>query len=90
MSLEYFTNEKYKILKTLLEYEISIDGIKYSPLTQDDLAKLCKLGKSKVNKLIKELIFNRYIFKLNGKRGKYSLSNESYRVIDQINGIEDK
>lgn len=88
MSLEYFTNEKYKILKILFDYEVSINDKRFSPLSQDDIATICKIGKNKVNKIINELIRLNYVVRTDNKRGSYSLTDRSHSLIYTINSKE--
>lgn len=73
MSLEYFVNDKYKVLSCMAERQISVNGYQIIKLSQQEIADILQLSKVKVNSLISELKTAGYLVQLTA-RGKYSLT----------------
>ncbi|EPB8176402.1 winged helix-turn-helix transcriptional regulator [Clostridium perfringens] len=82
MSIEMFANDRYKVLKLLSESELSIRGNLYVSLSQQEIADLAHFSKMKINKILNELIKEGYVILHNNKRGKYSVTDKGYLVLD--------
>lgn len=82
--LEYFTNDKYKILKLLKANEIKVKEDTYVPLSQQEIADMVYFAKVKTNKLLNELINVGFVVPYKGKKGKYALTEKSYKLIKII------
>ena len=55
MGLEYFANDKYRVLECMAERQISVKGSTVIKLTQQEIADLLQFSKVKVNSIIAEL-----------------------------------
>lgn len=73
MSLEYFVNDKYKVLSCMADRQISLNGNQVIKLSQQEIADILQLSKVKVNGLISELKADGYLVQLT-TRGKYALT----------------
>lgn len=81
--LSEFINDKMRILLTIYEHQISVDGVLFCPLSQQEIATLIHCGKVKVNLLINELIKEGYLETLRIK-GRYRLTNKAEEAIKKI------
>ena len=88
-NIEYFLNDKYRLLKFLKTNEVHIKDAVYVPLSQQEIADGISYSKLKTNKLINELKNAGYIISFMDKQGKYQLTNSGNDIIDSINGLED-
>ena len=55
MSLEYFGNDKYKVLSCMAGCQVIIKGKSIVKLSQQEIADLVQLSKVKVNSIIADL-----------------------------------
>lgn len=86
--LEIFLNEKYKILKVLYNNQIKVKEEFYIPLSQQEIADLAHFSKLKTNKILNELIGLNFVVAYQNKRGKYALTERSYKLIDVVESLE--
>ena len=84
MSLEFFSNDRYKVLQCMAQRQIEVNGKEIVPLSQQDIADVVQLSKKKVNIIIRELKENGYIVQKSPTRGKYSLATKALSVVTQI------
>lgn len=80
-TLEFFSNHRYRVLKTLSDNQIKIKNDLYVPLSQQEIADISHFSKSKTNNILKELMENEYIFAYNNKRGKYALTDKGKKAL---------
>ena len=83
-TLEFFSNDRYKILKLLYDNQIKVKDDFYAPLSQQEVADIAHFSKQKANKILNELIANRFVIYFNGKRGKYVVTDLGHKVIKLI------
>ncbi len=85
MNIDYFTNDKFKVLSCMADRQIEVSGLVYAPLSQRQVADITGIAFGTVNTIIKDLKNNGYI-EYNGAstRGKYSLTDKARTVINQI------
>ena len=83
MSIEYFGNDKYKVLACMAERQISVKDSTIIKLSQQEIADIVKLSKVKVNAIIAELKTDGYIFQ-KSPRGKYSLTDKAKKELADI------
>ena len=83
-TLEFFSIDRYGILKLLSENQVKIKEDFYVPLSQQEIADMAHFSKLKTNKLLNELIDDGYISYFNGKRGKYMLTDKGMKVLHLI------
>ena len=86
MGLEYFANDKYRVLECMAERQISVKGSTVIKLTQQEIADLLQFSKVKVNSIIAELKSDGYITQ-QSPRDKYSLTdNARAALVNMQNG----
>lgn len=59
--MEYFGNDKYRVLSCMAQRQISVNDIMIVKLSQQEIAEIVNLSKAKVNGIIAELKNNGYI-----------------------------
>ncbi|NFO86647.1 hypothetical protein FDC58_03775 [Clostridium botulinum] len=79
--LEFFANERYKLLKLLWNNQVKIKDDLYVALSQQEVADMAHISKLKTNRIIGELIDEQCIYLYNNKRGKYALTDKGLKVI---------
>lgn len=84
MSLEFFSNDRFRVLQCMLERQINVMGKNIVPLSQQDIADVVQLSKKKVNTIIGELKENGYIQQQSSTRGKYLLTDKAVQAVDKI------
>ena len=88
MSLEFFSNDRYRILQCMLERQIEVKGQNIVPLSQQNIADVVQLSKKKVNTIIGELKESGYIQQQSSTRGKYLLTNKAVHAVAKIQKTE--
>ncbi len=83
MSIEYFGNDKYKVLACMAERQISVKDSTIIKLSQQEIADILKLSKVKVNAIIAEFKADCYITQ-KSPRGKYSLTEKAKKELAEI------
>lgn len=82
LSLLFFSNERYELLKIIYNNQTNVKNDSYATLSQQEIADIAHISKLKANRLINELISENYICYHNNKRGKYSLTQNGYKIIE--------
>lgn len=82
--LEFFSNDYYKILKFINDNQIEIKGNKYSSYSQQEIADVLHFSKTKVNKMLKDLITLGYVQVFNNIKGKYQITDIGRDVVNRI------
>lgn len=83
MTIEYFANDKYRVLVCMAERQISVKDSSVVKLSQQEIAEILQLSKVKVNAIITELKNDGYI-KQQSPRGKYALTNKANKALAQM------
>ncbi|MEC5425644.1 helix-turn-helix domain-containing protein [Virgibacillus sp. C22-A2] len=83
MNIEYFGNDKYRVLACMAERQISLNDKNVVKLSQQEIADILKLSKVKVNAIIAELKDNCYITQ-NSPRGKYTLTGKAVKALEKL------
>ena len=86
MNIEYFGNDKYRVLSCMAERQISVKDSMVIKLSQQEIADILQLSKVKVNAIISELKADGYISQ-KSPRGKYSLSDKAGKELAKIRKI---
>lgn len=84
MSINFFTNDRFKILHCMAERQIDVAGNILVPLSQQQIADITEISKKTVNIIIKELKENGYIEFKGTTRGKYSLTNKANKELAEF------
>ena len=85
MEMEYFGNDKYKVLACMNERQISVKDSIVVKLSQQEIADIVQLSKVKVNGIIAELKSDGYITQ-KSPRGKYKLTDKAKSTILKLEG----
>lgn len=80
-TLEFFSNDRYDILKLLSENQVKVKDDFYVPLSQQEIADIVHFSKLKTNKLLNELLDNGFVKSFQGKRGKYAITEKGYKAL---------
>lgn len=86
MSLDYFANDKYKVLSCMAECQIAVKDQYVIKLSQQEIADILQFSKVKVNGIIAELKESGYLVQ-QSTRGKYLLTDKArLELADLQNG----
>jgi len=83
MVIEYFGNDKYRVLACMSERQISVKDNIVVKLSQQEIADIVQLSKVKVNGIISELKSDGFITQ-KSPRGKYSLTKKSIEALAEM------
>lgn len=84
MSIDYFTNDKFKVLRCMAERQIEVSGHVYAPLSQRQISDITGLAFGTVNTIIKDLKTNGFIEYKGTTRGKYALTDKANLVLSEM------
>jgi biotin operon repressor len=88
MGIDFFTNDKFKVLTCMQQRQIDISGEQCVPLSQRQIAEITGIAYKTVNGIIKSLRDNGYVIRKGTTRGQYSLTNEAISVLKKIQNGE--
>jgi DNA-binding IclR family transcriptional regulator len=80
LEIEYFGNDKYRVLACMSERQIAVKDNAIVKLSQQEIADIVQLSKAKVNGIIAELKSEGYITQ-ESPRGKYSLTDRAVKAL---------
>ena len=78
--LDFFMNDRMKVLQIIYQHQISVEGNSFCPLNQQDLVPCSKL---KANQIIRELIDAGYI-KMIRSRGRYIVTEKAENTLAEV------
>jgi biotin operon repressor len=81
MFIEFFTNDRFKIVSCMQERQIDILGTQCVPLSQRQIAKITGIAYKTVNNAMKALRDNGYIIRQGTTRGQYFLTNKALSAL---------
>lgn len=85
MSIDYFTNDRYKVLSCMADRQIEVTGLVYVPLSQRQIADITGIAFGTINSIIKDLKKNGYIAYTGANtRGKYVLTS---KAVDELSSM---
>ncbi|MHB9291955.1 hypothetical protein Holit_01043 [Hollandina sp. SP2] len=84
MGIEFFTNDKFKILSCMQQRQIDISGNQYVLLSQRQIAY------KTVNNIMKALRDKEYIIRRGTTRVQYSLTNKALSILTTMQNGEDQ
>lgn len=76
-----FITNHYRVLQELYKNTIIINGKRYCPLNQKEIAIKLNISRASINKLYSDLKNEGYIMMIT--RGKWTLSKEGYSFIEK-------
>lgn len=89
--IDKMTNNAYKVLKYMYSCQIKLpDGTKYIPLSQAEMAPLIGVSTITMNKIFKQLRNDNLLLPIEGKRGRYELTEKAFIIIKDIEKLEEK
>lgn len=89
--IDKMTSNAYKILKYMYSCQIELpDGTKHVPLSQLEMTPLIGVSTIAINKLFKQLRDDNLLLPIEGKRGKYELTEKAIIIIKDMEKLEDK
>lgn len=88
MKIEFFTNDRFKVLSFMASCQIHVNGMKIVPLSQQQIADEVGLSKKKVNSIVAELKSAGYVCQQSPTRGKYILTLSAENLLAIIEEIE--
>lgn len=85
--LDYFANDKYKVLECMFQRQIPVNGKNVVKLSQQEIADILSFTKPKVNSIIADLKKDGYIIQ-HSCRGKYSLTSKAHDDLNKMGCTE--
>lgn len=86
MNIEYFTNDKYRVLDCMEKRQISIQNNNVIKLSQQEISDILKLSKMKINRIVAELKTDGYIVQ-NSPRGNYCLTDKAIALLNKMHSV---
>ena len=87
--IDRMTSDSYKIIRILYEHKDHLpDGTEYVPFSQVDMARELNLSINTMNKIFKQLDEDDLVHLMEGKRGKYILSDKAKTIIEEMVRLE--
>jgi DNA-binding IclR family transcriptional regulator len=83
VEIEYFGNDRYKVLACMSKRQISVKDKIVVKLSQQEIAEIVQLSKAKVNGIITKLKADGYITQ-ESPRGKYSLTEKATKALGEM------
>lgn len=83
MMMEYFGNDKYKVLSCMAQRQIAVNNNLIVKLSQQEISSIVNLSKVKVNAIISELKENGYITQ-RSTRGQYMITDKVPKELFEI------
>lgn len=80
-NLEFFANDRYKLLKLMHENRVKVKDDFFVPLSQQEIADMAHFSKLKTNQIINELIAFGCVIPYQNKRGKYEITDKGLKVL---------
>ena len=84
MDIDFFTNDRFKVLSCMQQRQIDISGNQYVPLSQRQIAEITGIAYKTVNSIMKALQDNGYVVRQGTTRGQYSLTKKAATVLSTM------
>ena len=81
--LDFFMNDRMKVLQIIYQHQISVEGNSFCPLNQQEIADLVPCSKLKANQIIRELIDAGYVEMIRS-RGRYILTEKAENTLLEV------
>lgn len=89
--IDRMTSDSYKIIRILYDHKDHLpDGTEYVPFSQVDMARELNLSINTMNKIFKQLDEDDLVHLMEGKRGKYILSDRAKTIIEEMVRLQNK
>jgi biotin operon repressor len=84
MDIDFFTNDRFRVLTCMQQRQIDISGSQCVPLSQRQIAEITGIAYKTVNSVMKTLRDNGYIIRQGTTRGQYSLTSKAINVLSTM------
>lgn len=81
--LEFFLNDRMKVLQIIYQHQICVEGNNFCSLNQQKIADLVPCSKLKANQIIRELIDAGYIEMIRS-RGGYIVTEKAENTLAEV------
>ncbi|MBQ1193268.1 MAG: nucleotidyl transferase [Lachnospiraceae bacterium] len=81
--LEFFMNDRMKVLQIINQHQICVEGKSFCPLNQQEIADLVPCSKLKANQIIRELIDAGYLEMIRS-RGRYIVTEKAENTLAEV------
>lgn len=88
--IESITNNNYRVLKLLSDNQVELNGVKFTALTQAEIAELLGLSKVTINAIMKDLQEKDLVKPFLNRKGRYSLTDKATTIIDDMEKLQEK
>lgn len=88
--IESLTNNNYRVLKLLSDNQVVLNGVKFTALTQVEIAEQLVLSKVTVNAIMKDLQEKDLVCPFEKRRGRYSLTDKATTIIKYMEKLQEK
>lgn len=88
--IESITNNNYRVLKLLNDNQVELNGVKFTVITQIEIAQELGLSKVTVNAIMKELQEKDLVYPFENRRGRYRLTDTSQSIVKEIEKLKTK
>ena len=88
--IESLTNNNYRVLKLLSDNQVELNGVKFTALTQVEIAEQLGLSKVTVNAIMKDLQEKDLVCPFENRRGRYRLTDKSTTIIEDMEKLQTK
>lgn len=85
--LDFFMNDRYRVLECMAQCQIVVNNEAVIKLSQQEIADTLGFTKSKVNSIVRELIQKGYVTQVSA-RGKYALTESANQELRDIQSKE--
>jgi CRP-like cAMP-binding protein len=88
MGVDFFTNDRYRVLDCMQKRQIDISGSLCVPLSQRQIAEMTGIAYKTVNDIMKLLKTNGYIIRQGTNRGQYFLTRKATETLSKMQSEE--
>ncbi len=81
--LDFFMNDRMKVLQIIYRHQICLEDNRFCPLNQQEIADLVPCSKLKANQIIRELIDAGYIEMIRS-RGRYIVTEKAENALAEV------
>ena len=88
--IESLTNNNYRVLKLLNDNQVELNGVKFTAITQIEIAESLELSKVTVNAIMKDLQEKDLVCPFENRRGRYRLTDKATTIIKDMEKLQTK
>ena len=88
--IESLLNNNYRVLKLLSDNQVELNGVKFTAITQIEIAEHLGLSKVTVNAIMKDLQEKDLVKPFENRRGRYRLTDKATTIIEDMEKLQTK